>query len=70
MEEFTKTQKKILNSLFNAGGPITPNKLAQRTGYSRPTCKEHIDRLEKKGYVICKKEGRRKFCIFNYKKYK
>ena len=74
----TRTERKIINILYNSNIPISYNDIAQKTGHSPNSIKVYINALKKKGiplevfhapngtklYSINNKEKVRKFYNF------
>mgnify|MGYP002760555043 CR=1 FL=1 len=49
--EFEKHEQMIINTLYRANRPLTPNKISEMTGMAWQTVDKYLKRLHRRDYV-------------------
>lgn len=61
-KKFDVYEDSILRTLSKIHKKVTPSEIAQYLKIHPNTAKKRIESLEKKGYVKCKLEGKKRYC--------
>jgi len=56
------TEEAVARTFNKLNKKVTPSEVAEYLGIHPNTAKNRIERLEKKGYIQCEMDGRKKIC--------